>query len=245
MNKENLTGKDSGSSSSCSDTCVFKQMRNSLQQGIYAVINPFVRLLIRLGVTPNIVTAIGLLGSFVSAAMVFRCGYEAHIGESINYSWLLWAGIVNIVFSLFDMLDGQVARLGGMVSRYGAFYDSVLDRYSELFTLGSITFYFVYLALPSGVFVTLLAVMGSIMVSYIRARGESLGAVAKVGLMQRPERVVVTAVALIAAGWTGIVNPESEAPEIILIVAMGIIALLANITALARVSFCKKNISED
>lgn len=217
----------------------FKRVRDGLQQGIYAVINPFVKLLIRMGVTPNMVTAIGLLGTAVSSGLVFYAGWKAQGGAPVDYALLLWAGIVSIAFSLFDMLDGQVARLGGMESKFGAFYDSVLDRYSEFMTLGSLIFYFIFTGAAEASFVTFLALMGSLMVSYIRARGEALGTCAKVGLMQRPERVVVTAVALIAAGWTGMACECFRVPYIILISAMGLIAVLANYTALRRLGYCK------
>jgi phosphatidylglycerophosphate synthase len=76
---------------------------------------------------------------------------------------------------LFDMLDGQVARLGQMSSKFGAMYDSVLDRYSELVTLGGIIFYFMYHNYFIAGLITLIALVGSIMVSYVRARAEGLG----------------------------------------------------------------------
>lgn len=232
---------DAKASGTKSGSC-FKRMRDGLQQGIYKVINPFVYFLVRIGVTPNIVTAIGFLGSAVTAAMIFIFASEFASGDPAAYKWLMWGGIVNIAFMVFDMLDGQVARLGGMASTFGAFYDSVLDRYSELFICGAITLYFAITGSVLGVFVTLLATGGSLMVSYVRARGEALGTVAKVGLMQRPERVVLTALAMLAAGIVGVCSPESPAPGIILMSAMGVIAVLANLTALGRIAFCKKTL---
>ena len=121
-------------------TSTFKKMRDALQQGIYCVINPFVRLLIRMGITPNIVTTIGLLGNIAAAALLVYAGYTGSATD-MNYELVTWAGAIIILFSLFDMLDGQVARLGGMASTFGAMYDSVLDRYCELFTLGGISYY--------------------------------------------------------------------------------------------------------
>ncbi|MDE6765356.1 MAG: CDP-alcohol phosphatidyltransferase family protein, partial [Duncaniella sp.] len=118
----------------------FKKLRDALQQGIYCVINPFVRLLISLGVTPNMVTTIGLLGNIAAAALLVYAGYKGAASD-MNYDLVTWAGGIIILFSLFDMLDGQVARLGNMVSTFGAMYDSVLDRYCELFTLGGISYY--------------------------------------------------------------------------------------------------------
>ena len=91
-----------------------KQLRDALQQGIYAVINPFVRLLIKIGVTPNVVTTIGLLGNIAAAAVFLVAAIEATRTGIADYSLVTLAGALIICFSLFDMLDGQVARLGGM-----------------------------------------------------------------------------------------------------------------------------------
>ena len=135
--------------------------------------------------------------------------------------------MVIILSSLFDMLDGQVARLGGMVSKFGALYDSVLDRYCELFTLGGVAFYLMSCDDMIGALLTFLALVGSMMVSYVRARAEALGANCSVGLMQRPERVVVTSIAVIAAGIAHL--------NLIIVIGMALIALLANITAIVRI----------
>lgn len=219
----------------------FNIFRDALQQGIYKVINPFVRLLIRLGVTPNMVTTIGLLGNLAGAVIFVVAGLTAWPGE-LHFGLVAIAGAVILFSSLFDMLDGQVARLGDMASRFGALYDSVLDRYCELFTLGAISFYLITVGYAWGALITFLAMVGSIMVSYVRARAEGIGIECKVGFMQRPERVVVTALGAIACGVTGIcVRQESGFDAIIiLIVAMAVIAVLANITAFVRVDHCRK-----
>ncbi len=222
-----------------------KTARNGLQKGIYAVINPFVRLLIRLGVTPNMVTTIGMLGNVAAAAVFIYAGIlVSDYGQAPDYSLVTLAGALIIGFSLFDMLDGQVARLGGMVSVFGAMYDSVLDRYCELFTLGGIAFYLIGCGNTAGAVITFLALVGSIMVSYVRARAEGLDIECKIGFMQRPERVVVTAVASFAAGITGqnLAVDSTFDPNIILVVAMSIIAVFANITAFARIAHSKKEL---
>ncbi|HAP30238.1 MAG TPA: CDP-alcohol phosphatidyltransferase family protein [Porphyromonadaceae bacterium] len=227
------------------DKNLYNKERDGLQQGIYRIINPFVRLLIRMGVTPNMVTTIGLLGNLAAAAILSWAGIMAQADGSPHYAMVTLAGAVIIVFSTFDMLDGQVARLGGMVSRFGALYDSVLDRYCELFTLGGIAFYMMMVGYPIGALVTFLALVGSIMVSYVRARAEGVGLECKVGFMQRPERVVVTAIGCLACGITGMCVPNSQIAIYILVIAMAIIAVFANITAFARVDVCRKGLKEN
>lgn len=222
-----------------------RRLRDSLQQAIYKVINPFVRLLIKMHVTPNAVTTIGFLGNVAAAALAVAAGYGAANGQTVDYSLLTWAGALIIGFSLFDMLDGQVARLGGMVSAFGAMYDSVLDRYCELFTLGGIAYYFIGCGDLISALVTFLALVGSIMVSYVRARAEGLGIECKIGFMQRPERVVVTSLAVLATGITGM-NLDAASdfnPNLILLAAMGIIAVFANMTAFARIAHCRRALS--
>ena len=214
--------------------------RNNLQQGIYVVINPIVRLLIKCGITPNMVTTIGLLGN-IAGAVVLIWGAATSVTQHELYQRMIIAGALIIGFSIFDMLDGQVARIGGKVTRFGAMYDSVLDRYCELFVLGGITFYFLQRGSLWGAIITFLALIGSIMVSYVRARAEGLGVECKMGFMQRPERVVLTTLALLATGITGVsIDPMSTFnPDIILVIAMIVIAVFANLTAFARLGFAK------
>lgn len=223
------------------------EARDGLQQGIYFVINPFVRLLIRLGVTPNMVTTIGLLGNIAAAAIFVVAAVKAWWGiiPSPDYTLVTWAGILIIGFSLFDMLDGQVARIGGMTSTFGAMYDSVLDRYCEIFTLGGIAYYLAGCGDLIGSILTFLALTGSVMVSYVRARAEGLGLECKIGFMQRPERVVVTSVAVIATGITGLTISSSSDfdPNIILDFAMTIIAFFGNLTAFARINHCRRQLA--
>lgn len=213
----------------------FKTVRDALQQGIYKIINPFVRLLIKCGVTPNAVTTIGLAGNLGAAALFAVAGFRAGNAGS-PWTLVTVAGGVILLFSLFDMLDGQVARLGGMTTRFGALYDSVLDRYCELLTLGGIAFFLYAAGCAWGSLVTFLALVGSVMVSYVRARAEGLGIDCKVGLMQRPERVVITALASLAAGIA--------ASALVLAIAMAVIALAANLTAFARVAHCAKELKK-
>ena len=221
----------------------YNKERDGLQQGIYAVINPLVRLMIRLGVTPNMVTTIGLLGNLAAAAIIAYAGYDAQNSGNPRFDLITWGGAVTILFSLFDMLDGQVARLGNMVSRFGALYDSVLDRYCELFTLGAISYYLIMTGHEVGALIAFVALVGSIMVSYVRARAEGVGLECKVGFMQRPERVVVTAAGCLACGITGLCAPAAPGTAItLLVIAMAVIAVFANLTAFARIDVCRRGL---
>ncbi|MBO4964863.1 MAG: CDP-alcohol phosphatidyltransferase family protein [Muribaculaceae bacterium] len=228
----------------------FKRMRDGLQQGIYFIINPFVRMMIKIGVTPNMVTFAGMLGQVLAAVVMVYAALNGRDG-SPDYALVTLSGVLTIAFSVFDMLDGQVARLGNMASKFGAMFDSVLDRYCEMAILGGILFYLMLDAITStlafvGAVATFVAIVGSIMVSYTRARAEGIGIECKIGFMQRPERVVITAAALLATGIVGQnLSPESTFdPNWILTVAMGIIAVFSNMTAAARLGFVKKRLSE-
>lgn len=226
---------------------IFKKKRDGIQQGIYVIINPFVKLLIRIGVTPNMVTTIGLLGNLAAACIIAWAGYLAASDPThLRFDLITWGGGVTILFSLFDMLDGQVARLGNMASRFGALYDSVLDRYCELLTLGALSYFLIMAGYPIGALITFVGLVGSVMVSYVRARAEGVGIECKVGFMQRPERVVVTSVGCLACGIVGLASPNTpHVAMIVLIIAMAVIALFANLTAFARVGVCRAALSGD
>ena len=219
--------------------------RNGIQKGIYVIINPLVHLLIKCGVTPNMVTTIGLLGNIAAAVVLVWASCSESTLHTL-YDRLILTGALIIGFSLFDMLDGQVARLGGKVTKFGAMYDSVLDRYCELCVLGSVSFYFIQRGSLSGALITFIALIGSIMVSYVRARAEGLGVECKMGFMQRPERVVLTSLAIMATGITGASLSQDSTfnPDIILIIAMLIIAVFANLTAFARLGYAKSQMDK-
>ncbi|WP_223649251.1 DUF4833 domain-containing protein [Hymenobacter psoromatis] len=227
----------------------FDALRTALQGGIYKIINPFVRLLIRLGFTPNAVTLTGF-GLNVGVAVLFIVGGEE--GNRGDLRYVGWGGALILFAGLFDMLDGQVARLGNMKSTYGALFDSVLDRYSELFTFMGICYYLVAHHYLLGSLCAFIALIGSMMVSYTRARAEGLGVECKGGLMQRPERVVLLGVSALACGvssaWLG-GDYKLFVPGIpfhvfetmsILTFPIAVLALLANITAVARLRQAKQ-----
>ncbi len=223
---------------------VFNKFRDALQLGIYKVINPLVHGMIKVGITPNVVTTMGFLGN-LAAAVVF---VYAALGTSgtIDYELVWIAGVVLILSSLLDMFDGQVARIGNMQTTFGAMYDSVLDRYSELVTLGGICFMLITGGYLAGSIITFAALVGSLMVSYVRARAEGLDIECKVGLMQRPERVVITCAGAIACGVYGCCAGDKPAfdPMLIMVVAMAFIAVFANITAFARIAHCRKELEK-
>lgn len=212
--------------------------RDILQKAIYKIINPVIKLMIRLHITPNLVTTLGFVGNLVAMWLLIVASQKLLAEPQCAYSLIGWSGGIILFAGLFDMMDGRLARMGGMSSTFGALWDSTLDRYSELVTLFGICLVFI-LGGPEwfwlGV-ITFAAMIGSIMVSYVRARAEGLDIECKVGLMQRPERVVVTAVVAIVTGLTA--NLWWLAGGMILI------AVLANITAFWRVAHCYKVLKE-
>jgi len=228
-------------------------LRIALQQLIYKVINPFVKFLVRIGFTPNAVTTVGLVLN-VGVAAIFVAGAEE--GNRGDLSYVGWAGALTLFAGLFDMLDGQVARLGNMSSTFGALYDSVLDRYSELIMFLGICYYLIgHHYFLSSLF-AFIALIGSMMVSYIRARAEGLGVECKGGLMQRPERVVLVGVSAIACGITSYYiggNYKLFVPGIpfhvfesisVFTIPITIMAVLTNITAFNRLREAKKALEE-
>ena len=140
------------------------------------------------------------------------------------------------------MIDGRLARVGGMQSTFGALWDSTLDRYSELFTLFGIAIYLLLNGYVWSGVITFAAMVGSVMVSYVRARAEGLAIECKVGFMQRPERVVVTSVGALLCGCCA--DGVSFDPLWLLIVPMYLIAILANITAFWRIAHCYRVLNE-
>jgi CDP-diacylglycerol---glycerol-3-phosphate 3-phosphatidyltransferase len=228
-----------------------KPIRVVLQQLIYKVINPFVKFLIKIGFTPNAVTTTGLILN-IGVAVIFIIGAEE--GNRGDLSYVGWAGGLILFAGLFDMLDGQVARLGNMSSTFGALYDSVLDRYSELIMFLGICYYLIgHHYFLSSLF-AFIALIGSMMVSYVRARAEGLGIECKGGLMQRPERVVTVGVTAIACGITaGILggNYKLYIPGVpfqvfetisIFTIPLTVMAILTNITAINRLRDAKRSL---
>ena len=220
--------------------------RDFLQKVIYVIINPIIKAMIKIGITPNIVTFVGFVGNIVAAGFfidaAWDLGFVSVASDTLkngqyaeDMEKIGWGGFIILAAGLFDMMDGRLARMSGKSSLFGALWDSTLDRYSELVSLFGICLAFIRMQAGSwfwmGV-VTFAAMIGSVMVSYVRARAEGLDIDCKVGLMQRPERVVVTAVTAMLTGITW--NIWWLAGGMILI------AVLANITAFWRVAHCYK-----
>ena len=227
------------------------KLRDRLQLAIYKVINPFVKGLIKIGLTPNMVTSIGL-GLNIGVAVIFVLGAEKSNRGDMSY--IGWGGALVLFAGLFDMLDGQVARLGNMSSRFGALYDSVLDRYSEMIMFLGICYYLVAHHYFLSSLFAFIALIGSMMVSYTRARAEGLGVECKGGLMQRPERVVTIGVFAIACGITGhFIGGDYKIylPGItfhvfetmsVFTLPITLMAVLTNITAVKRLQEAKKGL---
>lgn len=177
------------------------------------VLDPLGGFLNRLGLTPNMVTGLGLLGNTIGAIYLAR-------GEMLTGG--LWIALMTPV----DALDGTMARLRGESSDFGAFVDSVSDRYSELIIYGGLLYHFLVRGELLGGMLTFGAAAGSVLVSYVKARAEGLGYEAKVGLLTRAERYLVLAPSLIFNQLN---------------IGLGILALFANITALQRVWYVRQH----
>jgi CDP-diacylglycerol--glycerol-3-phosphate 3-phosphatidyltransferase len=228
-------------------------LRDKLQRGIYKIIEPVVKALIKLGLTPNAVTLIGLILN-IGVAVIFIVGAEASNRGDLR--WVGWAGALVLFAGLFDMLDGQVARVGNMSSVYGALFDSVLDRYSEFVMFLGICYYLVAKHYFISSLFAFIALIGSMMVSYTRARSEGLGIQNKGGLMQRPERVVLVGVSAIACGLTAQIiggNYKLYIPGIrfhvfetmsVFTMPITVMAVLTNVTAIRRMIDAKKALNK-
>lgn len=230
-----------------------EQLRDQLQKGIYTIINPLVRALIKIGLTPNAITTIGLLLNIGVAAIFIEGAERGHRGD---LSYVGWAGALVLFAGLFDMLDGQVARIGKMSSSFGALFDSVLDRYSELVMFLGICYYLVSHHYFISSLFAFIALIGSMMVSYTRARSEGLGIENKGGLMQRPERVVLIGVSAIACGITASAiggDYKLHIPGVpfhifetmsVFTLPITVMAILTNITAFKRLMAAKETLDK-
>ena len=191
-------------------------------QGYLRVIEPVAALLVRLRINPNTLTTLGTICT-VAGGIAFALGH------------IRTGGFIIGITAIFDVLDGTVARRTGQSTVFGAFYDSTLDRVADGALLGGLAYFYAsnptYHNTPM-LAVTLLGMIGTFLVSYTRARAEGLGIDAKVGVMQRPERVVLLSVpqaffGLVFDGW-------------VLAGVVALLALTAWITAVQRILFVRR-----
>lgn len=171
------------------------------------ILDPFGAFFNRLGIMPNTMTILGLLGNATGAVFLAR-------GQ------MLIGGLIILAMGPIDALDGTMARLRGEPSDFGAFVDSVTDRYSELVIFGGLLIYYAMQQNFTSLVLTYLAAAGSVLVSYTRARAQSLGKETKVGILTRLERYLVLSPSLIFN---------------IPLVGLGILAVFSNVTALQRI----------
>lgn len=164
------------------------------------------------GINPNTITVVGFFGTVLGAVFIAR-------GQ------LVLGGSLIILMGPIDALDGAVARAGGKITHFGAFLDSVTDRYIEAFIYGALIMYFLSSGNSTGVILSFISFVGSVMVSYTRARAEGLGYELKVGILTRFERMLVIGPAVFFK---------------IPLVGVGIVAVLANLTAIQRILNVKK-----
>ena len=178
------------------------------------VLDPIGGFLNRLGLTPNMVTILGLLGNTIGAYYLAR-------GE------MLTGGVLVLIMTPIDALDGTMARLRGEPGDFGAYVDSVSDRYSELIIYAGLLYHFLNLGEPLGGMLVFGAASGSVLVSYVKARAEGLGYQAKVGLLTRVERYLVLA-------------PSLVFNQIYL--GLAILAVFSHVTAIQRILHVRANI---
>jgi CDP-diacylglycerol--glycerol-3-phosphate 3-phosphatidyltransferase len=173
------------------------------------IIHGIVRALALSRVHPNVLTFIGLLIN-IWAAVLFSCGK------------FVYAGLVVIGAGLFDMVDGRVARSTNRVTRFGGFFDSVLDRYSDLALLMGLLVYYASINRFFYIVLTSIVMTGTVLTSYARARAENSIPKCKVGFLERPERVVLIIIGALA---------NRMAP------VLWVLAVLSNITVISRIIF--------
>ena len=173
---------------------------------------PVARVLARLGLSPNGITLLGLVVAGISAYL-------------LSQGHLALGGAVLLASGVFDLLDGAVARYTGKVTTFGALLDSVVDRVSEAAVLLGLLVYYVDRSSTLEASLVYLALSGSTMVSYVRARAEGLGVECNVGIMQRPERVAFLGIGLVAGQWW---TPAVS-------VALAVIFFLSTVTIVQRV----------
>ncbi len=191
-------------------------MLDHLRSGVTKVLGPLARLLLRIGVTPDMVTITGTLGVVVAALWLFPTGHL------VAGTWT----IAVIVFT--DALDGIMARESGRAGPWGAFLDSTLDRIADAAIFAGLLLFFLDLDDRAGVVVALACLALGAVVPYARARAEGLGMTAAVGIAERADRIALALVATLVVGY--------GAPRVVLVVALGVLAVAAAVTIVQRMA---------
>jgi len=205
----------------------------------FKIVGPVADLFARAGIHPNILSIAGLLLS-VAAGVIYCHG---------SFFWAAW---VVVLSGICDTMDGRIARQTNKKSDFGAFLDSTLDRYSDMFTFVGLAYYFAggraFLLSPQGggtpevspwtVIAIIFAIAGSFMVSYTRARAEGLGMECKAGMMQRPERIILLVIGSLLGSFpvVGI---------LLLKLTLLTLAISTNLTAAYRIMFIKNRMLRD
>src|SRR5258705_3752383 len=192
-----------------------------VKDGFVRLIGPLARLLISSGVHPNPITTVGTV-------VVVGSGWASATGG------MRLGGLLVLISGILDLLDGQVARKGGKMTTFGAFYDSTLDRIGEGAVFAGLIFYFLTGPLPAdmkprAIAAGLVALVASFLVSYTRARAEALGVENKVGIAPRAERILFLGVPALLLG----AGPGR--PGVVLLWIVGVLALVSAITVIQRV----------
>ncbi|UCD09521.1 MAG: CDP-alcohol phosphatidyltransferase family protein [Dehalococcoidales bacterium] len=184
---------------------------NEFRRSIASYLTPaIIRFLSRTGITPNILTVFGFLVTLGASALILT-------GNQFP------AGFVVIAAGFFDMLDGSLARNTNKVTKFGGILDSTLDRLSEAALMVSILIVFGIDGSIPGLWITSIALVSSMMVSYIRSRAEAMGIDCEVGIFTRPERIIVLAIGLLLSGFNNA-----------MLITLGIISLFSVITVIQR-----------
>ena len=195
-----------------------------LRSKISTILTPLAQAIVSLGITANMITLFGLLVNLVAA-------------YCLATERLVAAGLLILFGASFDMIDGAVARARTSTNSSGALLDSVIDRYSEAVIFLGALIYFHHLQNFMGVVLVFAAVIGSILVSYVRAKAEGLQIECKVGLMQRPERIILLALGVLVQGLIPEQYTFLQSEGIILFGVFAILAVTAHITAIHRLVF--------
>jgi CDP-diacylglycerol--glycerol-3-phosphate 3-phosphatidyltransferase len=186
-----------------------------------AIINRIVRWLALSKIHPNALTFIGLLINIGAAWLFAAAGFPPQGADPLRWSQVcfIWAGVVVTGAALFDMVDGRVARATSQVTKFGGFFDSVIDRYSDLGLYFGLLVYYASINRFFYIVLTAIVMTGSVMVSYTRARAENSIPKCKVGFLERPERIVLIIIGAVFNRMAAV---------------LWVLAILSNLTVIVR-----------